>query len=213
VVRAAALLAELPEHGSELEQVLALLRAASDDEPETLPVAAGDRRLLALHRELTGRSLELLAVCSGCGTSNELALGEMPDELPRVAVCGARGGVRAPVYGDLIGLPEDRDEAVAELLRRCTVGTPERAPRPEDLELVDDSLVGPIETACVECGAPLEVALDVERIVLIGLQEQLARIDHEVHLLARTYHWDLDTIERLPDERRARLARLALEDQ
>jgi hypothetical protein len=212
-VRAAALLAELPEHGSELEQVLALLRAASDDEPSTLPVATGDRRLLALHRGLTGRSLELLAVCGGCGTPNELALSEVPDELPRVAICGARGGVRAPVYGDLIALPEDPDEAVAELLRRCTVGSPERAPRPEDLELVDDTLVGPVQTACVECGAPLEVALDVERIVLIGLQEQLARIDDEVHLLARTYHWDLDTIERLPDERRARLARLASEDR
>lgn len=212
-MRAAALLAELPEHGSELEQVLALLRAASDDEPSTLAVATGDRRLLALHRELTGRSLELLAVCGSCGTPNELALSEVPDELPRVAVCGARGGVRAPVYGDLIGLPEDRDEAVAELLRRCTVGSPSRAPRPEDIDLVDDSLVGPVETACVECGAPLEVALDVERIVLIGLQEQLTRIDHEVHLLARTYHWDLEAIERLPDERRARLARLALEDR
>jgi hypothetical protein len=212
-VRAAALLAELPEHGSELEQVLALLRAASDDEPSTLSVATGDRRLLALHQGLTGRSLELLAVCGGCGTPNELALGELPDELPRVAICGARGGVRAPVYGDLIGLPEDPAEAVAELVRRCTVGSPERAPRPEDLELVDDTLVGPVQTACVECGAPLEVALDVERIVLIGLQEQLARIDDEVHLLARTYHWDLDTIERLPDERRARLARLASEDR
>ena len=126
-MRAAAVLAELPEQGSELEQVLALLRASSVDEPETLAVAAGDRRLLALHRALTGRDVELTVTC-GCGTVNEVALSEVPDELPRVAVCGSGGGLRAPVYGDLIGLPSDGDEAVAELLRRCTVGTPARAP-------------------------------------------------------------------------------------
>lgn len=212
-MRAAAVLAGLSEPGGELEQVLALLRASSGCEPEALSVGEGDRRLLALHRELTGRDVELIAVCGACGTANELSLADVPEEQPRVAVCGVGGGVRAPAYGDLVGLPADGDAAVAELLRRCTVGSPSRAPSVEDLEEVDDSLVGPLVAACVDCGAPLELALDVEPLVLAGLQEQLARIDHEIHLLARAYHWELDTIERLPDDRRARLAGLVAEER
>jgi hypothetical protein len=212
-VGAAAVLAGLSEDGSELMQVLALLRGAGDDTPETLTVATGDRRLLGLHRALTGREVELLAVCGACGTENELSLAEVPEEQPRVAVCGARGGLRAPTYGDLLALPADETAAVAELLRRCTVGSPSRAPKPDDLEQVDESLVGPLVSACVECGAPIEVGLDVERVVLTALHEQRGRIDEEIHLLAGAYHWDLDTIEQLPDERRSRLARLVTEDR
>jgi hypothetical protein len=212
-VRAAAVLAGLSEDGGELMQVLAVLRGAGEDAPEALTVAAGDRRLLGLHRALTGRDVELLAVCGACGTENELSLASVPEEQPRVAVCGARGGLRAPTYGDLVALPADETAAVGELVRRCTVGSPSRAPEPEDLERVDDSLVGPLVSSCVECGAPLEVGLDVERVVLTALSEQRGRIDEEIHLLAAAYHWDLDTIERLPDERRNRLARLVAEDR
>lgn len=212
-MRAAAVLAGLPEQDSELGQVLALLRASSEDDPETLPVAEGDRRLLALHRALTGRDVELVAVCGACGTENELSLASVPDAEPRVALCGAGGGLRAPVYGDLLRLPEDGEEAVAELLRRCTVGSPSRPPVVEDLEHVDDTLAGPLVGACVECGEPVEVALDAEPVVLAGLHAQLGRIDEEIHLLARAYHWDLETIERLPDERRTRLARLVAEER
>lgn len=212
-MRAAAVLAVLPESGSELEQVLALLRASSEDEPEALTVGTGDRRLLALHRALTGRDIELTVACGECETVNELALGAVPDEAPRVAVCGVGGGVRAPAYRDLLGLPPDADEAVTELLRRCTVGSPSRRPEPGDLDRVDDSLVGPVTAACAECGAPLELALDVEPLLLAGLHEQLRRIDHEIHVLAQAYHWDLETIEGLSDDRRARLARLVMEER
>lgn len=210
-VRPAAVLAGLSEPGSELEHVLALLRACSQDAPEMLAVAEGDRRLLALHRALTGRDVALTVTCGGCSAENELTVTDVPEEAPRVAVCGAGGGVRAPTYGDLLDLPEDLELAEAELLRRCVVGAPARAPRPEDLELIDDSLAGPLVSACVECGARLEVALDIEQLVVAGLRQQLERIDAEVHLLARAYHWDLATIERLPDERRTRLAELVAE--
>ena len=212
-MRAAAVLAGLSEDGGELMQALALLRGTHEDAPERLTVATGDRRLLALHRALPGRDVELLAVCEGCGTENELSLASVPAEEPRVAVCGTGGGLRAPTYGDLLGLPADESSAVTELLRRCTVGSPSRAPEPGDLERVDDSLVGPLVSSCVECGAPLEVGLDVERVVLTALHAQRGRIDEEIHLLAGAYHWDLDTIERLPDERRSRLARLIAEER
>jgi hypothetical protein len=212
-VRAATVLGSLAEHETELEQVLGLLRAAGVDAPETLSLGAGDRRLLALHRALTGGDVELTVACGRCGEVNELtvASGALPELEPRVAPCGAGGGVREPTYADLAGLPESPEDAVDELLRRCTVGTPSRAPRAADLEAVDDSLAGPLVSACAECGSRIEAPLDLERVVLELLQRRLGRIDHEVHLLASAYHWSLDAIQRLPDDRRARYARLVAE--
>jgi hypothetical protein len=121
------------------------------------------------------------------------------------------GGVRQPSYSDLVGLPTDRGHAEAELLRRLVVGSPRRAPRPDDLERVDDSLAGPIALDCVGCGRRIEAAVDVQLLVLQLLAGLLAGVDHEVHALASAYHWSLDAIESLPDDRRARLAELVLE--
>lgn len=215
-MRAAEVLSALAVHDSELGQVLGLLRASAPErEPESLPLGAGDRRLLALHRALTGRDVELTVACGACGMLNELliAVEALPAPVSRVAVCGSGGGVREPTYGDLVGLPGERSAALAELLRRCTVGAPSRPPRAEDLELVDDSLAGPLGSTCAGCGGPLEALLDVQRVVLELLQRQLVLIDHETDVLARAYHWDLAAIEALPDERRTRLARLAAEDR
>jgi hypothetical protein len=193
----------------ELGQVLALLRAAGIDEPERLSVAAGDRRLLELHRLLTGRDVEVAVTCGSCGTVNSALVSRetVPEEAPRSVPLGTGGGVRAPIYADLVALPRDPTDAVDELLRRCTVATPSEAPRPEALELVDDSLTGPILLECVECGESLEAAVDVELLALAGLQRHALAVEHEVHLLARAYGWSLDAIEALPDERRRRLAR------
>ena len=49
---------------------------------------------------------------------------------------------------------------------------------------------------------------DVQRVVLEGLQRDADEVEIEVHLLARAYHWQLDAIESLPDERRRRFAAL-----
>jgi hypothetical protein len=205
----AATLAALGSAPDELGQVLALLRAAGVERPESLGLGVGDRRLLELHRALTGRDIEVAVGCAGCGTTSVAVLSRetVPPEAPRVAWLGPGGGLREPTYADLQGLPDDRGEAEAELLRRCTVGTPAREPGPAELELVDDSLVGPVVLACVECGAALEVAADVEQLALRGLQEHAADVELEIHLLARAYGWSLATIEALPDVRRSRLAR------
>jgi hypothetical protein len=94
------------------------------------------------------------------------------------------------------------------VVRRCVVGAPSRPPREEDLEGIEDSLAGPVALACVECGAGLEVAADVQRLVLEALQRHAAAVEREVHLLARAYGWSLAAIEALPDERRRRFAEL-----
>jgi hypothetical protein len=206
----AAAIAALGSSADELGQVLALQRAAGVAEPERLTLAAGDRRLLALHRALTGRDPEVVAACGACDAVNAAVLspGTVPPEAPRTARLGAGGGLREPTYADLLGLPADAEAAEAELLRRCTVGAPARPARPGDLDLVDDSLAGPLVLECVACGAVLEIALDVERLVLQGLQRHAAEVELEIHLLASAYGWSLAAIEALPDERRRRMARL-----
>jgi hypothetical protein len=206
----AAAIAALDGSPDELGQVLALHRAAGADAPERLRVAAGDRRLLGLHRALTGRDLELTATCAGCGAVSVavLAPGALPPDAPRSARLGRGGGLRQPTYADLQGLPGDRAAAAGELLGRCVVGAPSRAAREEDLAGIEDSLAGPVALACVECGAGLEVAADVQRLVLEALQRHAAEVEREVHLLARAYGWSLAAIEALPDERRRRFAEL-----
>ena len=206
----AAAIAALGSSGDELGQVLALLRASGVEEPERLSVAAGDRRLLELHRALTGRDVEVAVACQACDTVNAAVLSpaSVPPPAPRNAWLGRGGGLREPTYGDLLALPADPDAAERELLRRCTVGSPARPADPGELDRVDDSLAGPILLVCVECGELLEVAADVELLALAGLQRHALEVEHEIHLLAGAYGWSLDAIEALPDERRRRLAQL-----
>jgi hypothetical protein len=208
-----ALLRALGSGRSELEQVLALHRATGEPEPERLTLGTGDRRLLALYRGAVGGELELTLACPACGCVNavELAPEAVASARPRVAVAGAGGGLREPTYGDLLELPADAAAAERELVARCTVGTPARAPVPDDLALVDDSLAGPLLAACADCGASVEAPLDVQRAALEGIERRVGAVELEVHLLARAYGWSLEAIESLPDARRRRLAELVEE--
>lgn len=211
-MQATRILAALTEPESEVGQALAVLETAGLEDVAALPVSRGDRELVALARRLTGRDLELVADCPSCGLLNEVALAPdaLPPAVPRAAALGG-GGVREPTYGDLLDLPEDMDEATAELLRRCTVGAPDLPPTPAALELVDDTLSGPIDFACAECGAPVSIDADVQQVALARLGELARDLEREVHLLAAAYGWSLAEIEGLPDSRRRRLATLVSE--
>lgn len=186
--------------GTELEQATRVLEAAGHP-TATLTLGAGDRLLLSLHRELTGRAVTVAASCPACGALGEVELG--PDTVPLSSTVD--GPVRAPTYADLAGLPSGVDGS-AELLRRCTV-VPGAPAGVEDLAEVDDSLSGPLVFACPACDTPVTCPVDVQPLALRGLLGLVRRYDLEVHLLASTYHWDLGTIEALPDERRHTLAR------
>jgi hypothetical protein len=212
-VSGSAALAALEGPATELDQALALLRAAGIERPEALPLGSGDRLLLELHRRLAGGDPELTAACPECGEVSAVWLspGAVPPAAPRCALAGAGGGVREPTYGDLAGLPADPRAAERELLARCEVGAPARPTGTADLEAADDSLCGPLGMECVGCGAAVEVQVDVQRIALAGLVRAAAARDVEVHLLARGYGWPLETIEALPDARRRRLAGLIAE--
>lgn len=185
---------------TELSQATRVLAAAG------LPVAgltlgAGDRALLALHRAMTGRDVAIAAACPACGVLGEVTLAA--DAVPQPSTVDD-GPVRPPTYTDLTGLP-DGAAGTAELLRRCARDGAGPATA-EELAAVDDSLCGPLVFACPACDAPVRCAVDAQTLALRGLLELLRRYDREIHLLARAYHWDLATIEALPDQRRSRLA-------
>ena len=208
-----AVLAALDEDQSEVGQAIALLAAAGVEDPESLSIGEGDRRLLALCRAVTGFDVDVVAACPGCGELSMavLARDAVPPVRPRMTPLGRGGGLREPTYGDLLCLSADPDEAMDELLARCVVGSPSRAPRPDDLDLVDDSLAGPVQIACSACGEPVAVDLDLEWAVLERLARRAGEIDHEVHLLASAYHWSLGEIDSLGEERRRALAWLVRE--
>ncbi|MEO3868227.1 hypothetical protein ABGB18_05285 [Nonomuraea sp. B12E4] len=208
-----AALSGLREEAGELEQCMAVLAACGLD-PPSVDVADGDRVLLRAHQALTGQDLELALRCHACAevSSVRLAPDTVPPIRPRTALLGQGGGLRQPTYGDLLGLPAG-GEGPAELLRRCVVGSPSRAPTDADFELVDDSLTGPLLFGCPECGAEVEQGIDVQTVVLRALVRLLDEFDLEVHLLASAYRWDLATIEALPRARRRRLAALAADDR
>jgi len=202
-----ALLAALEDCGDELGQVLGVLRAAGEPEPEALSLGTGDRILLGVLGAVTGENLEVAGQCPHCETLNSAVVSPatVPPSAARVARLGRGGGLREPTYGDLVELP---DGDAAELLRRCVVGTPEVAPSAAALELVDDALTGPLVLACTGCGEQVAIDLDVQTAVLARLACHAHVVDSEIHLLASAYHWSLSEIERLPDTRRATLARL-----
>jgi hypothetical protein len=190
---------------TELEQAMRVLTAAGH-RVAGLTLGAGDRLLLGLHRALTGRDVTVTAACPRCGGLGEVELAA--DTLP--APSTEAGRLRPPTYPDLVGLPPGAAGA-AELVRRCAVSPGEGTP--DDLAAVDDSLCGPLVFACPACGSPVRCPVDAQTLALRGLLELLRRYDREVHLLASAYHWDLATIEALPDDRRTRLARYVEADR
>lgn len=225
--RRAALASALDDDGSTvLALAVAVLRAwlvqADLDlfgvaDPALLPVGTADRALLTVHEEVLGRPLEHTVRCPVCGELTTLLLGrvEVGEHTPMSAWCGPGIGVREPTYADLLAVKGNLEA----LLRRCLVGPGAGAVAGKalseglsaglaDLARIEGSLSGPLHSACIGCGAPLTMDVDVMGLVLLALRQVREDVDHEVHLLAAGYGWDLASIEALPDERRRRLAGL-----
>lgn len=205
-----ALLRALDDGASELQQAMAILRMAGHD-PDAMAVAAGDRVLLGVADQLTGRPVEIVVSCPTCGAPNEITLdpASITPYEPASRWLGPRIGMREPTYRDLDGLPHEEAAAVAMLCARCSIGGVAPGEGLAALDAIDQSLGGPLAFACVDCGAEASVDCDVERVVLGLLRSFADDVEREVHLLASTYKWDLATIESLPDRRRRRLAQLA----
>jgi hypothetical protein len=208
------------EDGTDLlSQAVAVLRARPDrseltfyevDDPADLPIGAADRSLLAAYEEVTGGPLDVTALCGACGarTTLSLTVSSVGRHVWASVRTGEGSGLREPSYADLLACGGEP----ASILARCRLGAvagPDQARGTwADLDRAEQSLAGPLRSACAECGEPVTVDADVAAMVLRGLAVVCAEFDREVHLLASTYGWDLPTIEALPDQRRLRLAAL-----
>jgi hypothetical protein len=205
-------LAALDRGASELEQAIALVGASTNDaRTEQLSIGELDRALLALHRRLLSRDVEVTVACGRCASQNTFVLNgsTVPPLAPLSAWLGPGEGLREPRCVDLLGLPDDPHEAARELAARCEIG-PQPGPRdPDRLELVDTSLTGRIHGACVDCGGPVSADIDSAHRVVVALTALRAAYDAEVHVIASRYGWSLDVIDALPDARRRRFASLA----
>ncbi len=199
---------------TEIDQAVAVLRSLGHDTRD-MSVAVGDRLLLRVAEQLTGASIELTATCPSCGEINtiELADATIADHWPRSFWLGPGQGLREPTYGDLRGLPPEPDRAVGVLAGRCTIGSVEISDATAALDDLDNTLCGPIQSACIECAASILIDADVQQLTLRRLRLVAERIEREIHLLASAYQWDLDTIRGLPDARRSRLAQLIEAEQ
>jgi hypothetical protein len=225
------------EHLLPAERVTLLLGSCAAVGGETAleaarALSAGDRvaLLLELRRLMAGDSLPCVLDCPwpDCGERLELdlAIGELLD-----AGTETRGPTYELDFGSALlsfRLPTGADEeraartaveqgpatAVAELMRACLLDPPpDRAPGMAEAlgaAIADADPHAEISLAlrCPVCERDGEVAFDAASYLWRELEGRLARLDHDVHVLASRYGWSEAEILGLGDRRRARYLEL-----
>jgi hypothetical protein len=210
------------------------------DDLRELAVGDRDRLVLALRGLALGDALDCVFTCGNgaCGETLELALrvsdliaDETGAERSRRELSGA-----TPAGGRLTVRPvtgadheraarralDDPGAAAAELVAVCVVdavaadGTPlepSAAPAADVAALLaalDPAAELLLAGECPACGGRVEATLDPITHLWAELEQRRGRLEHEVHVLASSYHWSEREIIALPDARRRRY--LALVD-
>lgn len=220
------------------ERTLAVLaRAVSlgDDElpmPALASLSVGelDRLLVEVQRLAGTERVECLVTCA-CDEvlEFEVPLGAFAAHFDAEAVVrdaeGVSGGgtrvvMRAAEGGDLAEVASialhDPDGAVRALVERCLL-VPSADELSDELVAVGADLLAGADAAaeivlsgpCPNCGVEVQAAFDPTAHVWRAIEDAAARLEHDVHLLAATYHWAEADIVVMPEARRARyVARL-----
>jgi hypothetical protein len=187
------------------------------------PVGRVHARLLRLHEELAGPTLEGTVACASCGATVEFGV-ECSELL------GAEGDIVAdpppldgvawrPVsYDDLAVAADapDGHQAVAAVLARCAPGhaTGNRAGelRPalsEAMAAADPLAEIELDLTCPDCSVPVRAELDVPAFTWAQVVTQAQALLVEVDALARVYSWSEAEILALSGARRRRFVELA----
>jgi len=211
--------------------VLLAALATGDPAPWDLPLPRRDRAILDLRRRLFGDRLPVACACPACGARLETALdlaaiddtgGWNPQAeatVPVVTDDGKPGGVRRlrlPTSADLFAAlagPGPAEAARARLAARLAApegegADPEGAPPPDPeacaLALAEaDPLIDPeIGFACPDCGADGRAPLDLPALVWAEVDNAARHLMHDIHDLARVYHWGEAAILALSPARR-----------
>lgn len=181
-------------------------------------LAVGDRQFLVrrLAVRLDRDGMWLTSGCASCASSfdvyvqqSALPVKEAAEGYPFATVATARGSLRfrVPNGGDqeaIAGL--DGEEAVTELLRRCSAdGSGAGEPGWEEIAAIDAALeaVAPevglgLLAVCPECGTEQEIAVDP----YLCLTQAGSELFAEIHTLASFYHWSEAESLALPVHRR-----------
>ena len=200
-----------------LEPLVAALFPDEAIERDTL--GARNRRLLALHEQLSGAPIEARLRCGECGTDNAFEVPAadtlacpVPDRSARVAIRsgGRRLTFRLPLMADLAAAAGDGADPLGLIVERCRTGGegPVPAAVVERLsarfEALDPAARIVVDLGCAECGSPLRASVDLAEFVAAAAQRLADRLQREIHVLAGAYGWSEGAILALPPERRRR---------
>jgi hypothetical protein len=194
-----------------------LLRAAGDHpSPETLPIGARDRRLLALRREWFGDAFEALIDCPRCASTVELTFDGRALDVASHELTGRIDEIefRFPDTTDLAAIRDaiDLDDARTRLAARCIGG---EVQSPETIEAVAAALAAAdpaadltVAVTCPECGAAWEASFDPAAYLLRELDGAAMRLFREIDALALAYGWNEGEILSLSRARRRMYLRM-----
>jgi hypothetical protein len=205
-----------PAH-RQLEPLVAALFAGEAIGRDTL--GARNRRLLALHAELSEAPIEARLRCSECGTDNafevpaaDILACPVPDADTRVRVrSGNRRLIfRLPCMADLAAAAGDPADPLGLIVARCRTGG--KGPVPASViarlsarfEALDPAARILVDLGCAECGSPIRASVDLAEFVAAGVARLVDRLQREIHVVAGAYGWSERAILALPAERRRR---------
>lgn len=204
---------------------------ATPDLVRSLTISARDHCLVILAAQIYQGSGWFSADCQSCGASYDfnLDLHKFPrspagENFPVTRITTSFGEIEIEAPN---GSHEEQIALVATqglrpelaLIRAiCTLPaaiTPEML-SPQDIEIIDTTaeelsgeVASSISSQCPECGAETRARIDI-----LGFSFRPAiALQREVHLIARAYHWDEQTILELSEDRRQGYLALIREDQ
>lgn len=205
-----------------------------------LLVPERDLALVDLRRRTLGRTLELVLTCPSCSAPHDVELDldrltAPPPAPPEVTVAheGRQARVRLPTAADQArvvaaaagDVAAGRDELLALTLveldgqpgpfTRADAAALEPGLRAAIDAAIEDTLPDvdlALTAPCPSCGGAIDEPVNLGALVLAELRDRSAHLLHEVHVLAREYHWSERQILRLPvPKRRAYLAMIEAE--
>lgn len=191
------------------------------------PLGVRVATLLQLVALTEQRSDVALAARCRCGESFEFAFpllslpGAVSDDGPfQVRLDGRTLTMRRPTGDDLRRwrdeTPASRTDALRMMLDSLVLGGPvaagDEAAISASMSAMDPLVDFCVSCRCPACGAPNEVAIDLELMALERLAARQTALLSEVHRFASSYGWTESQVLAVPPSRRARYLRL-IEEQ
>lgn len=223
---AGAALLDARDAGARLHMVDRALMLLALAEPEgvedwaALPLAARDRRLIALRRATFGDGIACIADCPACAAPQEFALSAqallagVTDQPPEtLAADGWEIAIRSPDSRDLAAAAATGDSAAAAalLLARAMRVSGRGGPPPPELIAAAEARVAEraaeaeiaLDLTCAECGAGWIEAFDIVQLLWIEVEAAARRLIGEVAALAARFSWSEADVLAMGAARRA----------